>query len=76
MAEAQTKLREFTTADGHVFLPDDVSFTELGLRSMQDYRQWTDAYLLHWRANTASRSLHLKAAWPIWTIPPSRCCSW
>lgn len=47
MAEAQSKLRAFTAADGHVFLPDDVPFTELGLRSMQGHRQWTDAYLLH-----------------------------
>jgi len=47
MAEAQAKLREFTLANGHVFLPDDVSFVELGLRSMQGHRQWTDAYLLH-----------------------------
>src|SRR5438132_1181277 len=47
MAEAQATLREFTAAEGHIFLPDDVSFTELGLRSMQGHRQWTDAYLLH-----------------------------
>jgi len=47
MAEAQAKLLEFTAADGHRFLPDDVPFTELGLRSMQGHRQWTDAYLLH-----------------------------
>jgi predicted nucleic acid-binding protein len=47
MAEAQAKLAEFTTADGHLFLPDDVEFTEIGLRSMQGRRQWTDAYLLH-----------------------------
>ena len=47
MAEAQAKLTEFTKVDGHVFLPDDVQFTELGLRSMQGHRQWTDAYLLH-----------------------------
>ena len=47
MAEAQAKLREFTAADGHVFLPDDAPFTEVGLRSMQGHRQWTDAYLLH-----------------------------
>ena len=47
MAEAQAKLREFTTAAGHCFLPDDISFTDLGLRSMQGHRQWTDAYLLH-----------------------------
>ncbi len=39
MAEAQTKLAEFTAADGHVFLPDDAPFTELGLRSMQGHRQ-------------------------------------
>jgi predicted nucleic acid-binding protein len=47
MAEAQAKLAEFTAADGHVFLPDDAPFTELGMRSMQGHRQWTDAYLLH-----------------------------
>jgi toxin-antitoxin system PIN domain toxin len=47
MAEAQTKLSEFTRASDHVFLPDDAQFTELGLRSMQGHRQWTDAYLLH-----------------------------
>ena len=47
MAEAHAKLREFTTAEGHIFLPDDAPFTDLGLRSMQGHRQWTDAYLLH-----------------------------
>ncbi len=34
VAEAQTKLREFTVTAGHIFLPDDAPFTELGLRSM------------------------------------------
>ena len=47
MADAQGKLREFTAAEGHNFLPDDAPFTDLGLRSMQGHRQWTDAYLLH-----------------------------
>ncbi len=47
MAEAQARLTEFTSAGGHVFLPDVAQFTELGLRSMQGHRQWTDAYLLH-----------------------------
>jgi uncharacterized protein len=47
MAEALAKLREFTEAEGHVFVSDDAPFTELGLRSMQGHRQWTDAYLLH-----------------------------
>jgi predicted nucleic acid-binding protein len=47
MAEALEKLREFTAAEGHVFLADEVPFTTLGLRSMQGHRQWTDAYLLH-----------------------------
>jgi uncharacterized protein len=47
MAEALAKLREFTEAEGHVFVSDDVPFTDLGLRSMQGHRQWTDAYLLH-----------------------------
>ena len=47
MAEALARLREFTETDGHVFVPDDSPFTDLGLRSMQGHRQWTDAYLLH-----------------------------
>jgi hypothetical protein len=47
MTQARAKLAEFTAASGHVFLPDDVQFTEIGLRSMQGHRQWTDAYLLH-----------------------------
>jgi toxin-antitoxin system PIN domain toxin len=47
MAEAMQKLRELTAATGHFFLPDDVAFTALGLRSMQGHRQWTDAYLLY-----------------------------
>lgn len=47
MAEAQAKLREFTATEGHVFLADDAPFTEVGLRSMQGHRQWTDAYPLH-----------------------------
>lgn len=47
MSEALEKLREFTAAEGHVFVLDDVPFTDLRLRSMQGHRQWTDAYLLH-----------------------------
>ena len=47
MAEALGKLREFTEAEGHVFVGDDAPFTDLGVRSMQGHRQWTDAYLLH-----------------------------
>ena len=47
MSEALAKLREFTGADGHDFLSDDIPFTDLDLRSMQGHRQWTDAYLLH-----------------------------
>lgn len=47
MAEAIAKLREFTETEGHTFVSDDAPFTDLGLRSMQGHRQWTDAYLLH-----------------------------
>ncbi len=47
MADALARLREFTSVPGHAFLPDDTPFTNLGLRSMQGHRQWTDAYLLH-----------------------------
>lgn len=47
MLEAFAKLRELTETAGHVFLSDDAPFTDLGLRSLQGHRQWTDAYLLH-----------------------------
>jgi hypothetical protein len=47
MVEALVKLREFTDADGHVFVGDDSPFTDLEMRSMQGHRQWTDGYLLH-----------------------------
>ena len=46
MAEAHAKLKELTAVGGHSFLPDDVAFTDLSLRSMSGHRQWTDAYLL------------------------------
>ena len=46
MKEALNKLREFTEVAGHSFLSDDAPFTDLGMRSMQGHRQWTDAYLL------------------------------
>ena len=47
MHDAQAKLRDLTRTDGHLFLPDDLPFTDLSLRSLQGHRQWTDAYLLH-----------------------------
>jgi len=47
MAEALAKLREFTNAEGHVFVVDDAPFTDLEVRLMQGHRQWTDGYLLH-----------------------------
>jgi uncharacterized protein len=46
MADAHAKLKELTAVNGHAFLPDDVAFTDLPLRSMSGHRQWTDAYLL------------------------------
>jgi predicted nucleic acid-binding protein len=64
MADAQAKLREFTAAQGHPFLPDDAPFTELSLRSLQGHRQWTDAYLLHLarKHNLAFASLESRMA--------------
>jgi toxin-antitoxin system PIN domain toxin len=46
IAAAQSKLKSWIQTDGHVFLPDDLSFIELSIRSMSGHRQWTDAYLL------------------------------
>lgn len=61
MADAQQKLRELTETEGHVFLPDDAPFTDLGLRSMQGHRQWTDAYLLHLARKHALKLASLEA---------------
>jgi predicted nucleic acid-binding protein len=47
MSGAMEKLREVVASTNHVFLADALPFTDLGLRSMQGHRQWTDAYLLH-----------------------------
>lgn len=43
---ARDRLKEWIGTDGHVFVPDDVSFMDLSLHSMTGHRQWTDAYLL------------------------------
>jgi len=56
VAEAHAFLKAWISDSGHVFLPDDLSFIDLSLRSMSGHRQWTDAYLL----KLASRhKLHL-----------------
>ena len=46
MPAAHARLKDLVETDGHVFLPDDLSFVDLSLRSMQGHLQWTDAYLL------------------------------
>lgn len=64
--KARRSCVSFQKTQGHIFLPDDSPFTELGLRSMQGHRQWTDAYLLHlarkhglWMASLESRMANL-----------------
>lgn len=37
MAAAHARLKELVDADEHVFLPDDLSFVDLSLRSMQGH---------------------------------------
>jgi uncharacterized protein len=58
ISTARDKLKEWVLTEGHVFVPDDFSFTDLSLRSISGHRQWTDAYLLqlasHHRLNFAS----------------------
>ena len=75
MAEALVKLRELTEVEGHVFLSDDAPFTDLGLRSMQGHRQWTDAYLLHIarKHNLALASLRVGCQFS--TVQRHHCCS-
>ena len=46
MPDALAKLCDLTASEGHEFLPDDIAYTEVSLRSMTGHRQWTDAYLL------------------------------
>jgi toxin-antitoxin system PIN domain toxin len=46
MLNAQTTLKSVIASYGHVFLPDDIAFIDLPMRSMSGHKQWTDAYLL------------------------------
>lgn len=46
MAEGLDSLKDVTNWPRHAFLPDDLPFTSVPLRSLTGHRQWTDAYLL------------------------------
>ena len=45
-AEAIAMLAKLTAQARHVFLPDDISFETVSLKSLSGHRQWTDAYLI------------------------------
>ena len=45
-ADAIATLLRLTSQPRHVFLPDDLSFIHVSLKSVSGHRQWTDAYLM------------------------------
>lgn len=45
-AEAFETLAKLTAQSRHVFLPDDLPFENISLKSLSGHRQWTDAYLM------------------------------
>jgi uncharacterized protein len=45
-ADAFATLTRLTAQSKHVFLPDDVSYGAVSLKSLSGHRQWTDAYLI------------------------------
>lgn len=44
--EAMHQLKEIHKLDQHRFLPDDLSFADVSMRSLSGFKQWNDAYLI------------------------------
>ena len=47
MASGLATLQKLTALPTHVFIPDDVAYTDLAGVALRGHRQWTDFYLLH-----------------------------
>lgn len=47
MAAGVATLLELKHLSGHVFTPDDLSYTDLPTGDLRGHKQWTDAYLVH-----------------------------
>jgi toxin-antitoxin system PIN domain toxin len=45
-ADALAALVKLTAHSRHAFLPDDLSFEAVSLKSLSGHRQWTDGYLM------------------------------
>jgi hypothetical protein len=45
-ADALAALIKLTAHSRHAFLPDDLSFENVSLKSLSGHRQWSDAYLM------------------------------
>jgi predicted nucleic acid-binding protein len=45
-AEAISTLQKLTAQSRHAFMPDDLQFGSVSLKSISGHRQWTDAYLI------------------------------
>ncbi len=44
--EAMNHLKAILALAAHRFLPDDVSYTSVSMRSLSGFKQWNDAYLI------------------------------
>ena len=45
-AEAMRSLADIMALKQHLFLPDDLPFTQVSMRSLSGFKQWNDAYLI------------------------------
>ena len=45
-AEAMHHLNAIVALKAHRFLPDDLPFTKVSMRSLSGFKQWNDAYLI------------------------------
>ena len=46
ISQAMETLKQLLAQPQHAFLPDDVPFAMISLKSLSGHRQWTDAYLM------------------------------
>ena len=72
MEAALEALTELMAAEGHLFLPDGLSFADLAMRSLTGHRQWTDAYLLQLASHHGLRFASLDRRVAKWEHPHSR----
>ena len=54
-ATAMRHLRAILALPRHAFIPDDIGFDQVSMRSLSGFKQWNDAYLLRLAAQHGLR---------------------